>query len=59
MSWYLVIDRESVEMVVEDEPQIGEVVPDTENGKGYYVYEKSKENKVAFVSEYYEGGVDI
>lgn len=59
MSWYLVIDRESVEMVVEDEPQIGEVITDRKNEKGYYVYEKSNENKIAFVSEYFVEGVGV
>ena|GEM_PF-3618307 len=53
MSWYLVIDREDVVMVIENEPQISEVITDQEIGKVYTVYEKSKESRVVFVTEYF------
>jgi len=40
-------------MVIENEPQISEVITDQEIGKVYTVYEKSKESRVVFVTEYF------
>lgn len=51
MEYYLVVDRESVAMIVNEVPKIGDVIKSELTGDSYRVYEQSQDKKISFVVE--------